>query len=263
MKHLILITTLVSQMSLAAVIEKNPYDSTIYYAPTPSLEVSVMDLGDDGAVMTLFIDYKSGEIEAEEKAIRKENFGYKTQVIGAMMAVNSIEFSIPSLNIREFVPVKQGQTGPYINYQFTLYPAQLAAFKRTPAILSEMKIEIPVTTQYYSQKLIEEIEVAPEECEKMTGASLKDMVIAMSDYRPKQSVQNTTTLNSLKKNMLTECFSINSPVATSFRELMDMHVHFSGRRTPIVGQTIAKRPSSVQFNITPKIKVVFPTGDSK
>jgi len=131
----------------AAVIEKNVAESKIYYAVTPDLNLTIMDLGSDGGLLTLSLDYVGSKAEREIKDLQTQNPGFTVETVMVEPTESKTQLQIAEIKYSQDVEVKQGQVGPYINSQIVLTAEQMKSIKSLKTDLSEaVQISFKVRT---------------------------------------------------------------------------------------------------------------------
>lgn len=257
MKNLIFCTYLfLSQICFASVLEVNEFEKNVYYHPTPVLELDLIDLQNDGGMLMVSLNYDSIATKNEEELLQAQYPEYKLQPIMGEVTQPSMTFSIPSLDVRKQIVLRQGQMGPYLNTSIDLSKAQVVKLKKSKdEIVSSLSLTVPIHTNYNTVAVKESFELNQAFCLQFKARNLADVISIISKFVKPEAIQYQQTFDDLKLSILGSCFSINKSVANSFSELLKTPVIAIQPRAPIRGQFSEVQNRSEVHNINPTTKV--------
>ncbi|NUN05099.1 MAG: hypothetical protein HUU57_04985 [Bdellovibrio sp.] len=243
MKSFFAFLLLFSINTYAAVLEVNSSESKVYYTVTPTLQLNLVDLGSDGGMLTVFLEYRGNDISQELKQLHVQYPNFQIQAVIARSANEYVDLEIPDLGLKKSLRVNQGQTGPYINSQFMLTAAQTKKLKNLQRSLKEsVRLQIPVRASYSSGQVIESVTLDESACGGAKVTSVQDIIAHLGNMKRPESIKKDKTFSSLKQDILDKCYGINSTQINSFAELMKHPVNLehpaslNGVTTEIVAQ---------------------------
>lgn len=248
MKLLFTILVLLASNTHAAVLEVNNSESKVYYTVTPTLLLNLVDLGSDGSMLTVFLDYRGNDIAKESQLLRTQYPNFQIQAVIARAANENVELEIADLGLKKSLRVNQGQTGPYINSQFMLTAAQTKKLKDLKRSLKEsVRLQIPIRASYLSQQVVESITVDESACGGNKVALFQDIIVHLSSLKKPESIKKDKTFSSLKQDILNKCYGINAAQINSFAELMKHPVTLEhpANLTGVTTEAVAQERSSV------------------
>lgn len=255
MKNLIVISILVfaSLIAQAEILEVNQIDKTVYVHPSPVLDVELIDLEEEGGMLSISINYETQATTAELEQLQKDYVGLKVQPLMANVKPNQmVMLSIPEAGINETTKVAQGQFGPYVNFQKLISKAQTLKLKSLNKKINEkVIIEIEVSTNFSSHEELESYSASSDVCKTLGISNVKDMVLQFSKLQKPQEIKYKETFESLKENMLKECFVIDQKTIDSFKDLLNVRVFTSSASFLLKGEFIKKTDKIKNFALKP------------
>lgn len=225
-------------------------DGHLYYSPTPKLEITLMDLGSDGGILSVGSDYDSEQLRAQYERLVRENQDLKvTAVMGT--AADAFWVSLPLLRKSWQQEVRQSQTGPYFNGQYILSANELKKIQseaRTSTLAKLIVVTAPVKFQYDEVKTIETYKTTTEICRRIKGRNTREMILNLANLSKPTGVNLDSTFADYKANILDSCFELNGGSARSFTELMDLPLYLNPVTREVKGLSRETHSEVIQFN---------------
>lgn len=255
MKTIFLTLMMGAQLSWASVIEYNHEEQKIYMHPTPVLEMSLIDLGSDGGVLNVSLEYRSENSKNEIQQLKDQFPQYEVQVLTAERLEN-VNLEINDIYLNQELSLRQGAMGPYINAQISLKSYQVSRLKNQGnKILERISLKLPAKVAYMSEKVIEQISESPQICERLKVRSVQDLLMSLGELKASSAVQYQETVKSLKNDILKKCFSVNETQIHSFKELMESQITTLRPNDELVGKTLKRTEVSRRILIVPQIQL--------
>jgi hypothetical protein len=258
-KLLILAMSLLfSQGAFAGVIEVNTAEAKVYYHPTPTLDLNLIDLEGQGGVLMVFLNYESSVIQQEAQDLQKKYPGYQLQSVIAESANSSFTFSIPEAGIRQDLQLRQGQIGPYLNAEISISREQVLKFKTQngrPASLSQ--IEISAQASFTSQRLVEQYKSNSHLCSQLGFSSVKDLVLGLASMIKPEDMQYAQTFSAYKAQILEQCFDLAAAgsAVNSYKGLLNFPIKAKAASGSISATYLEKQEQRKGISIQPNIKI--------
>jgi hypothetical protein len=250
MMLLLLLTGLISK---AAVLEVNKEESKVYYTVTPTLQLSLVDLDGDGGMLTVFLDYRGGDIRKESEQLYAQYPNHIIQAVVAQPVSETVDLEIAQLGLKQTLKVSQGQTGTYLNAQVMLTTSQVLKLRGLRNDLkNQVRFQLPVRASYFSTQVLESVNLDDGICGGDKVKSLKDVILNLSNLKKPDAVKNERTFSSLKQDMLDKCYGITPSQVNSFAGLMKQQIV---QQHP--GQITGKYADSVQQSNTSVLSVNY------
>lgn len=240
----------------AAILDANSTDQAIYMHPTPTLEVNLMDLGNDGGILTVSLNYISATTKAEISDLQLQYPDKEIQVIMAEPQYGIVTFAIPEIGLQQDFPLQQGQMGPYLNNQVALTKDQM---KKALALKSQLAdlVQFPITAKanYLFTHVVEEYTASSNICSTLKINTVKDLVLSLGRLQKPNSIQYSQTFEAFKGELLDHCFVVHPSPVNSFKELLNLPITTSLLTEKITGQYVEKKSQSKVFSLNPHIKI--------
>jgi hypothetical protein len=253
-KIILFASLMICTIAQAHVIEVNQQESTVYVHPTPVIEVTLQDLGDDGGVLYLTLTYDGVRSKAEIANLQKQYPGYQVVALVANSNGNST-LDIADI-VHETISVRQQQLGPQINTQLQLKPEQMNRVRKLgDGLAGTIQLQVPATVTYTSTQIVEQYATDTNICESLRVQSVKDLIVNFGRMVKPAQITRAQTFESLKADMLTKCFAVKEESADSFADLLKLKVSTLKSGESIVGQTLQKQDVTKAFIITPILKL--------
>lgn len=253
-KYFALLLTLVGSWASAAVHEVNDYEKTVYYSLTPYLEMNVMDLDDDGGILSLSLAYEGELARQEMEKVKSAYPGYKVTSLTAQVTGAPLKVEIPLAGISEETLLRQGQTGPYLNLQLSLKKDQVAKLKSLAKKGDFLNLEIPVQASYSSNSVLESFEESVT-CSELKVGRVEDLILGLSRMKQPATVRFDQTFLSYKKDLLKKCFETDASSVKSFKDVLNLAVKSRAESVVVKGVHQDRQEHTVKFNLVPVLKV--------
>lgn len=253
-KYFALLFTLVGSWASAAVHEVNDYEKTVYYSLTPYLEMNVMDLDDDGGILSLSLTYE-GELARHEMGKVKTTYpGYKLTLLTAQVTGTPLKVEIPLAGVSEETILRQGQSGPYMNLQLSLKKDQVAKLKALAKKGDFLSLEIPVQASYSSNSIVESFEDSVV-CADLKVGRVEDLILGFSRMKQPSTMRYDQTFVSYKRDLLKKCFETDASSVKSFKDVLNLTVKSRAESVVVKGIHQDRQDHTVKFNLIPVLKV--------
>ncbi|WP_413290550.1 hypothetical protein [Bdellovibrio sp. HCB337] len=254
-KYFVLASLFVSQIALAHVIEVNKDERTVFYTPDVVLDVEVTDLDSEGGMFSLSLSYDSAAVKSEEENLKRTYPGYALRVLTAQHASSSLLVSIPEIGLSEETQVKQGQMGPYLNFQTLLKPAQVAKLKTLSASATDLvKLAIPVSSGYQAIRVLEKYSSSTV-CKEMRVKRFDDLVVALFNLKKPSGIVRAETLTDYKRSIIEGCFDLSPAKVTSFKELMALELQPKESPIEITARYSTSQWVDAKYELVPKLRL--------
>lgn len=254
--HLLGLALASPQMARAAILDMNSTDQMIYIHPTPTLQLSLLDLGNDGGILSVSLDYESAATRTEINDLQSRYPGRTVQVVMAEPQTNTATLSIPEIDLQQDLLLRQGQMGPYINNQFQLNHEQMRkAFSLGKTLADFVHFSINARASYVSTQVIEEYTVPSVVCSALRVRSVKDLISSLGRWQKPNGVRYPQTFDAFKSEVLEHCFSMSSSSVNSFQDLLNLSVQTNPTAKRISGQFLDKKSQSKTFSLIPHVKI--------
>ncbi|MGZ3769142.1 MAG: hypothetical protein ACXVCP_06725 [Bdellovibrio sp.] len=255
-KHLILLLTLTASWATAAINEVNEYDKTVYYSLTPYLEMNVMDLDDDGGILSMSLVYDGALARQETEKVNNAYPGYKVTLLTPQVTSDPLKIEIPVAGISEETTLRQGQTGPYMNLQLSLKKEQVTKLKDLAKKGDFLNLEIPVQANFSSSAIVEKFENTVT-CSDYNFNNVEDLILDLSRMKQPSTVRFDQTFTSYKKDLLLKCFEIDASSVKSFKDILNLTVKARAQSIAVKGAYTDRQNHDVKFNLIPVFKIQF------
>ena len=258
MKYTILFAMMILAAQVQAmVIEVNTAERKVYVHPRPTIEFSMIDLEAQGSILNVSVDYKNQTYQAESKVIQAQYPGYQIQVVAATVQ-GAAEVRIPKLHLKESVQMRQGQMGPYFNYQINLNQQDTQQFKKMASrIGDEIEIDIPAKMEWQSVQSLEKFVAEASYCQEFKVSKVGDLMNSFALIRKPKQIKFDSTFRDFKKSVLSQCFSVQPKMIQSFNDLVQTPVDVRTPESDIIGETLAGKTSSktvmIDYEITTEL----------
>jgi hypothetical protein len=257
MKHFLLTGLLLaSSLASANVFEVNDTDKVVYYAPTPTLNVNLVDLEKNGGILTMTLDYEGIATRKQNDDLKIAYPGYKLTPLVVESAVPQIRVVIAEINVDEPTRVLQAQMGPLVSVQLSLNADQVAKLK---ALINKrpnaLQIEIPVKATIRSYQVVESYEASSSACSDLKVQTVADLVNNLAGLKKPDQIQYAQTFDSYKKALIVGCFEMVRPSSiSSFKDLLKTPLR-THNRDGLKGSYAEDRLHEARINLVPKLKV--------
>lgn len=253
-KYLTLLITLAGSWALAAIHEVNEYEKTVYYSLTPYLEMNLMDLDDDGGILSMSLVYDGELARQETEKINDAYPRYKVTQLTPQVTGDPLKIEIPLAGISEDTILRQGQTGPYMNLQLSLKKEQVVKLKALAKKGDFLNLEIPVQANFSSNAIVEKFENTVN-CSDQKFNNVEDLILDLSRMKQPSTVRFDQTFTSYKKDLLHKCFAIDASSVKSFKDILNLTVKSRVQSIVVKGAYTDRQNHDVKFNLVPVLKV--------
>lgn len=256
MKKIFLLSSLLfCFQSYAAILDVNSADKTVYYHPTPALEINLVDY-DDGGYLTVFINYESDVTRNERNDLQAKYPGTTAQAIMAEPQQASGSLTIDQTDIHINIPMRQGQVGPYVNVQTTITKDQMRQVLAVKSRLQNLiHVSLPVRSNFTESTVVEQYVASPQVCSDLKVRTARDMILALTHLQKPASIKYQQTFDALKTEILDHCFETSLQSIGSFKDLLNASVQTSSSVGPITAQYLEKRSLTENYELNPQIKI--------
>lgn len=249
-----LMTILFATMSRATILETNQNEKKIYMHPTPTLELSLLNLDADGGVLFVFLNYDSDTTKNEIESLKISNPNFQIQPVMAESSASMAKLRLLSIHLSEDLSMRQGQMGPYINAQIKLNKDQVAKLKSlSENTADQVSIEIESKSKYQSQQVLEEYH-DDQICSQMNATNLRKVIDALVHLQQPSSIKYPQTFTAFKNSILEKCFETQQNTILSFKELLETPVSVRKPQSSIAGNYTQLLQQTKVLKIKPLIK---------
>lgn len=256
MKKLILFLTLQASLAHGIVVERNLTESKIYFHPTPVLKISLLDLDQEGGLLTYFLEYDSELAAKELEEVKGSNPNLEISTVMAEASEETMTIDIPLLGLSSAFPLKQGQMGPYLNSQLLLSFEQLKKLKGANKDLASLiKTNLKLKTNINFPDVVESYKSDPEVCNNLASKNVGELILSMTKLKKPAGIKFAETFISLKHSLLEQCFEVSETQVKSFTELLKVPVHNVKNPQDIVGNYVTNQSHAKQFSLVPPIVI--------
>jgi hypothetical protein len=238
----------------AFVVEVNRSERKVFYHPTPDLNLSLTNLGEDGGLLFVSLDYDTPRSKSELAEIKAQYPNYLIQVVGADPVSPTARLEISKVGFIRELPLRNGQLGPYLNANMEIDKAQLERIWKLQDPESAIDLSLNVKTSYHTIRVLETFQAKSSYCEDLGIKTVGDLVLTFSSLPRPQSILYQQTFDSLKKSILEQCFEINEDRVSSFGQLLKSEVRVSRTAKTLLGQFTQPVDQEKVFNLKPRIK---------
>ncbi|MBC7741842.1 MAG: hypothetical protein H7061_06580 [Bdellovibrionaceae bacterium] len=208
-------------MSNAGVVQVNKEEAIVYFLPTPTIELNLMDLGREGGVLNVSSDYNGAATEGGLGEVKRQYAGYEVKLLNAAYINSSVMLNLPSVGFVRELKLRQGQMGPYLNASFELTASEVLKFKRSAEdIKSRTNLNLKVQVSYFNSSIVEKYSTDERFCPSLKANTIAEVVSALLKLERPAAIKYAQTFSSLKMNALQSCFEIEGQAVSSFAQLL-------------------------------------------
>lgn len=249
-------TSFICLCSHAEVIHVDEDTNVVSYQPTPELLIETIDLEGDGAYFMYSLEYNSTNLLNEQANLEAQYPGYKMNRVTARPSIETTVLTFGSL-ISFPVTVREGQYGPYINGSFKVSALELKKIKEN-VLNQKIDMSIQSKVEIISTQVLEQYNTTSAICSDISGSTIKDVILKLTQFPKPAAIKNTSTFNELKSQMLAKCLEIDPATVNSFKSLIGLKVAMSkNTETPWTVRITQKRDETKEFQVKPTIKLNF------
>lgn len=257
MKNLIfLVVSLICLTSHAEVVSVDSDAKIVNYQPTPDLVIETIDLEGDGAYLMYSLEYNSSTLLNEQATLESQYPGYKINRVTARPSTDTTFLTFGSL-VSIPVAVRDGQYGPYINGSTKVSAVELKKIKEN---LPTQKVEMSIQTkaEVITTQILEQYNTTSDICSEISGSSVKEVILKLSQFQKPAGIKNSSTFNELKSQMLSKCVEIEAASVNSFKSLIGLKVAMLQEKDlQWTVKITQKRDETKEFLLKPTIKLNF------
>lgn len=248
------IYTLAMSFANAAILEVNKEEKKIYMVPTPIMEITIQNLGSDGGIVYLNLTYNGKKSVDEVHDIESRYPGFEVQSLVSNKN-GYVIFEMKDIVYQEF-EAREQQLGPQINTQFRLTSEQMKKISvlQESDINQMIKVTVPARVEYRSLQVVEEYKSDVNVCESVKSATVKEVVMNLSNIQRPKSIAYEETFRNFQSNLLAKCFEIESKQVQSFTELLNLNVHLN-HNIVVGGSYSMKKMNSKSIVISPILQI--------
>jgi hypothetical protein len=255
MKYLSLFFIMIGSIASAHVLEVNEAEKIVYYAPTPVLSVTLVDLESEGGVLNLLLDYDGATAKKENTQIKESYPGYQVQAVVVQPTNQELQVNIPEIGVSERTLLKQAQMGPLLSMQLGLKPEQVRKFKIMERSQTPLKIEIPIRTSIHSSQTIESYSTESTACRDLKVRNVADLITSLGSLKKPGRIQYAQTFESYKSSLLQNCFDISPTYISSFKELLKMELKPHVGAFDLKGSYVETRAHDIEAVLVPTVQI--------